>query len=94
MTEELELTMVLPERWDILALIELVGKQLKLNYVFDPQKIKGDVLLKVHDGRDSGQGYLRVAGDGPEVQGFCDDAAGNLVMIGALSRGDGAGSRC
>lgn len=49
--EELDLTLLLPEKVPITALIELVGKQFGLNYIYDPAQVKGDVMLKVHDGK-------------------------------------------
>lgn len=49
--KELELTITLPEKVEITALLELVGKQLGLNYIYDANKVKGDVMLKVHDGK-------------------------------------------
>ena len=48
---ELELTITLPERVEITWLLELIGKQLGLNYMYDPAQVKGDVTLKVHDGK-------------------------------------------
>jgi type II secretory pathway component GspD/PulD (secretin) len=49
--KQLELTITLPEKVEITELIELVGKQLGLNYIYDPAIVKGDVTLKIHDGK-------------------------------------------
>jgi len=49
--EELELSITLPEKVQIVALLELVGKQLGLNYIYDPAQVKGEFMLKVHDGK-------------------------------------------
>ena len=49
--KELDLTITLPEKVEITALLEMVGKLLGLNYIYDEKQIKGDVMLKVHDGK-------------------------------------------
>ncbi|MBN1124766.1 MAG: hypothetical protein JXA82_07155 [Sedimentisphaerales bacterium] len=49
--EELELTITLPEDVEISELVELVGKQLGLNYLYDPTIVKGTVKIKIHDGK-------------------------------------------
>ena len=50
--EELELTMTLPEEVEIEALLELVGKQLGLNYMYNSAVLRGKkVMLKIHDGK-------------------------------------------
>ncbi|MBN1126417.1 MAG: hypothetical protein JXA82_15535 [Sedimentisphaerales bacterium] len=49
--EELELTITLPEEVEISELVELVGKQLGLNYLYDPATVKGTVKIKIHDGK-------------------------------------------
>lgn len=83
--EELELTMTLPEKVDILALIELVGKQLKLNYIFDPQRVKGDVLLKVHDGKIRVKDTYALLEQVLKYKGFAMTRRGNLVTIVPLT---------
>lgn len=82
---ELELTMTLPEKVDILALIELVGKQLKLNYMFDPTKVRGDVLLKVHDGRIRVKDTYALLETVLKYKGFGMTRRGNLVTIVPLT---------
>jgi general secretion pathway protein D len=37
----------LPEKLSIIALLDLVGKYLQLDYMYDPTKVKGDVTLKL-----------------------------------------------
>ncbi len=51
--EELELSITLPEKVKITALLELVGKQLGLNYIYDPKDkdINSEIMLKIHDGK-------------------------------------------
>ena len=83
--EELELTLTLPEKVDILALIELVGKQLKLNYMFDPTKIRGDVLLKVHDGKIKVRDTYALLETVLKYKGFVMTRRGNLVTIVPLA---------
>jgi general secretion pathway protein D len=38
----------LPERLPVIQLLDLVGKYLKLDYIYDPDKITGDVTLKLN----------------------------------------------
>jgi len=80
--ETLELT--LPEKLDILQLLDLVGKYLNLNYVYTPQAIAGkEVNLKV-------QGPIKVRELYPLVEsvlkftGLAMTRKGNLVTIVAL----------
>ena len=42
-----ELMIELPEKLPITTLIELVGKYLHLDYMYDPAKIKGEVMIKI-----------------------------------------------
>lgn len=43
-----ELSLVLPEQIQIINLIDLVGKHLKLDFIYDPQQIQGEVTLKLN----------------------------------------------
>jgi hypothetical protein len=50
--EELETVMDLPQEVELESLVDLVGKQLGLNYMYDPLILKNQkVLLKVHGGK-------------------------------------------
>jgi len=50
--EELETVIDLPQEVELEALIDLVGKQLGLNYMYDPAKLKNQkVQLKLHGGK-------------------------------------------
>jgi type II secretory pathway component GspD/PulD (secretin) len=50
--EVLDTVLILPEEVEMTALIELVGKQLKLNYMYDPRKLTGQkIVLKLHEGK-------------------------------------------
>lgn len=52
--KELELTVTLPEEVEIIKLLELVGKQLGLNYMYDKTIFQGQpgmVTLSIHDGK-------------------------------------------
>ncbi len=76
--EQLELD--LPEKVDIIALLDLMGKYLSLDYLYDPGKIRGDVTLKV-------QGPLKVKDlyslleSVLKFKGFAMSRKGNLVTI-------------
>ncbi|MGA2322848.1 MAG: secretin N-terminal domain-containing protein [Sedimentisphaerales bacterium] len=75
------LELALPEKLDVISLLELVGKYLNLNYVYDEKKIKGmEVNLKV-------QGPIKVRDLYPLVEsvlrftGLAMTRKGNLVTI-------------
>jgi general secretion pathway protein D len=76
--EMLELN--LPEKLEIIALIDLVGKYLNLNYLYDETKVVGNVTVKV-------QGKLRVRElydlleSVLKFRGFIMSRKGNLVTI-------------
>jgi type II secretory pathway component GspD/PulD (secretin) len=78
---ELELTITLPEQVEIQTLIELVGKQLGLNYIYDQNKIKGDVMLKVHNGRIKVKDTYALLESVLKFRGFIMTRRGNLVTI-------------
>ncbi|MBU2597397.1 MAG: hypothetical protein KJ757_07550, partial [Planctomycetes bacterium] len=70
----------LPEKLSVVALIDLVGKQLNLNYLYDDTKITGSVTVKV-------QGKIRVRElynlleSVLKFRGFVMSRKGNLVTI-------------
>jgi type II secretory pathway component GspD/PulD (secretin) len=75
------LELALPEKLDVISLLELVGKYLNLNYVYDEKKIKGmEVNLKV-------QGPIKVRDLYPLTEsvlkftGLAMTRKGNLVTI-------------
>jgi type II secretory pathway component GspD/PulD (secretin) len=76
--EQLELD--LPEKVDIISLLDLVGTYLKLDYLYDPIKVRGDVTLKV-------QGPLKLKDlyslleSVLKFKGFAMSRKGNLVTI-------------
>jgi general secretion pathway protein D len=77
---EEELTLDLPEKLDIIDLLDLVGKYLNLDYMYDPAKVKGDVTLKL-------QGPVKVKELYPlaesvlKFRNFVMTRKGNLVTI-------------
>lgn len=79
--QELELTIELPEKVEIKQLIELVGKQLGLNYIYDEAKIRGDVTLKVHDGKIKVKDVYTLLETVLRYKGFVMTRRGNLVTI-------------
>lgn len=78
---ELELTITLPERVEITWLLELIGKQLGLNYMYDPAQVKGDVTLKVHDGKIKVKDAYALLESVLRFRGFVMTRRGNLVTI-------------
>ena len=76
--ETLELN--LPEKLKIIDLLDLVGKYLNLDYMYDPVKVTGEVTLKV-------QGPIKVKDLYPRAEsvlkfkGFVMTRKGNLVTI-------------
>ena len=80
--EELELTITLPEEIEIEALLELVGKQLGLNYMYDPVVLKGQkVMLKVHDGKIKVREMYSLLESVLRFKGFVMTRRDNLVTI-------------
>ena len=79
--EELELTISLPEKVTILELIELIGKQLRLNYVYNPSQIRGDFMLKIHDGKIKVRDMYDLLENVLRTKGFIMVRHGNLVNI-------------
>jgi type II secretory pathway component GspD/PulD (secretin) len=79
--EELELTITLPEKVEIKQLIELVGKQLGLNYMYDETKIKGEVTLKVYEGKIKVKDCYALLESVLRYKGFVMTRRGNLVTI-------------
>lgn len=75
-----QLELALPEKLNIVDLLDLVGKYLNLDYLYDPDKVKGFVTLKV-------QGPIKVKDLYPllesvlKFRGFAMTRKGNLVTI-------------
>jgi len=79
--EELELTITLPEKVEIKQLIELVGKQLGLNYMYDETKVRGEVMLKIHDGKIKVKDCYALLESVLRYKGFVMTRRGSLVTI-------------
>jgi len=77
---EEELTLDLPEKLNIIDLLDLVGKYLNLDYMYDPAKVRGEVTLKL-------QGPVKVKELYPlaesvlKFRNFVMTRKGNLVTI-------------
>lgn len=84
--KELELTITLPEKVEITALLELVGKQLGLNYMYDPSQVRGDVQLKIHDGKIKVKDTYALLESVMRFKGFVMTRRGNLVTIVPVSQ--------
>src|SRR5690606_16772396 len=79
--EELETTLALPDKVELVQLIELVGKQLGLNYMYDPAQVRGDVQLKIHDGKIKVKDVYALLESVMRFRGFVMTRRGNLVTI-------------
>jgi len=79
--KEIDVTVTLPEQIEIMALIELVGKELGLNYVYDPTQVKGTVMLKVHDGKIKVKDTYALLESVLKFKGLVMTRRGNLVTI-------------
>jgi len=70
----------LPEKLNVIDLVDLVGKYLKLDYMYDETKVKGEVALKL-------QGPIKIKDLYPllesvlKFKGFVMTRRGNLVTI-------------
>jgi type II secretory pathway component GspD/PulD (secretin) len=80
MTGDETLELDLPEKLNIIDLLDLVGKYLNLDYMYDPAKVKGEVTLKL-------QGRIKVKNLYPLLENvlkfrdFVMSRKGNLVTI-------------
>jgi len=79
--KEVQTTMMLPEKVEITALIELVGKQLGLNYMYDTKLVTGEVFLKIHDGRINVKDMYALLESVLQFKGFVMARRGNLVTV-------------
>ena len=79
--KELELVITLPEKIEITALLELVGKQLGLNYIYDPRKVRGSVMLKVNEGKIKVKEVYALLESVLKFKGFVMTRRENLVTI-------------
>jgi type II secretory pathway component GspD/PulD (secretin) len=79
--KEVQTVITMPEKVQIDSLIELVGKQLKLNYMYDPKLITGDVFLKIHDGKIKVKDMYSLLESVLSFKGFVMARRGNLVTI-------------
>jgi len=79
--KELELSITLPEKIEIITLIELVGKQLGLNYIYDPKEIKGQIMLKIHDGKIKVKDTYTLLESVLKFKSMVMTRRGNLVTI-------------
>jgi general secretion pathway protein D len=77
--EEL-LTLDLPEKIEVVALIDLVGKYLNLNYLYDETKVTGSVTIKVQD-RLKVRELYDLLESVLKFRGFVMSRKGNLVTI-------------
>ncbi|MCD6392766.1 MAG: hypothetical protein J7M40_04580, partial [Planctomycetes bacterium] len=74
----------LPEKVKISALIELVGKQLKINYMYDitdAKLINSEVFLKLHDGRIKVKDMYTLLESVLKSKGYAMMRRGNLVTV-------------
>ncbi len=79
--KELDLTIILPEKVEIVALLEMVGKLLGLNYIYDEKQVKGNVMLKVHDGKIKVKDAYALLESVLKFRGFVMTRRGKLVTI-------------
>ena len=79
--KELELIITLPEKIEITALLELVGKQLGLDYIYDPKKVRGSVTLKVDEGKIKVKEVYSLLESVLKLKDLVMTRRGNLVTI-------------
>lgn len=84
--KELETVLILPEKVTVQALIELVGKQLGLNYVYDVTTVKGEVMLKIHDGKIKVKDVYALLESVLKFKSLVMVRRGNLVLILPVSQ--------
>lgn len=79
--EELNTVLDLPQEVEITDLLELIGKQLGLNYMYDPAKIRGKVMLKIHDGKVKVKDLYALVESVLNFKGFVMTRRDKLVTI-------------
>jgi general secretion pathway protein D len=75
-----ELQLQLPETVDVVALLDLVGKYLNINYLYDPTKVNGTVTLKLRGPINVSELYA-VTESVLKFKGFAMSRRDNLVTI-------------
>jgi len=75
-----ELTLTLPEKMQVVDLIDLVGKYLNLNYLYDELKVTGAVTIKVQ-GKLKVRQLYDILESVLKFRGFVMSRKGNLVTI-------------
>ncbi|WP_186804726.1 secretin N-terminal domain-containing protein [Limihaloglobus sulfuriphilus] len=78
---ELELTITLPEKVDITALIDLVGKQLGLTYFYDANEVKGEITFKADGGRITVRDAYTLLESALRFKDLMMSRNGNIVSI-------------
>ncbi len=79
-TGEEMLELDLPEKLNIIDLLDLVGKYLNLDYMYDPAKVKGEVTLKLQ-GRIRVRDLYALLESVLKFRNFVMSRKGNLVTI-------------
>jgi len=80
--KELETVIDLPQEVELEALVDLVGKQLGLNYMYDPTILKGQkVQLKIHGGKIKVKDTYALLESVLRFKGFIMTRRGQLVTI-------------
>jgi type II secretory pathway component GspD/PulD (secretin) len=80
--EELETVMDLPQEVELESLVDLVGKQLGLNYMYDPTILKNQrVQLKVHGGKIKVKDIYSLLESVLKLKGFVMTRENQLVTI-------------
>ena len=80
--EELETVMDLPQEVELESLVDLVGKQLGLNYLYDPSLLKNQkVQLKVHGGKIKVKDVYSLLESVLKLKGFAMAREHQLVTI-------------
>ena len=82
---ELDTVLTMPTTVKITELLELVGKQLKLNYMYDPLLIKGDVQLYIYNGKIKVRELYSLVESVLKFKGFVMTRNGNLVTVARVT---------
>jgi len=78
---ELETIIKLPTNVEIARLLELLGMNLGLNYMYDPEEIKGEVKLFIHDGKITVRELYSLVESVMKFKGFVMTRRDKLVTI-------------
>jgi general secretion pathway protein D len=78
---EANTVLTIPTEVEITELMDMLGKLLGINYMYDPVKIKGKIILKIHDGKIKVKDLYALVENALRFRKFATIRHGNLITI-------------